>query len=87
MVGGTDVHQVERHGDVAEKGVMNEVFSLSPPTSNLIISRVGVEETKELATGSGVNHLVDVREGERILQACFIEPGELDAYLRLVVRL
>ena len=34
-----------------------------------MIAGVGVEEGEEVATGRGVDHLVDLRQGERILGA------------------
>jgi hypothetical protein len=39
---------------------------------DLVITFVGIEEAQDLAIRCRINHLVDARERERILWACFV---------------
>ena len=55
--------------------------------SDLLITRVCVEEGKALTTGCRVNDLIDLREREVILRAVFVQRGEINTHAKDVCAL
>jgi hypothetical protein len=82
LIGGSCVLQAEGHHHVAVHPVWGDesslvlVFDLQP---YLIVSRVGVNERKTLATSGGVDDLIDSREREIVFQAVLFQRCEVDA--------
>ena len=42
-----------------------------------MVTSVSIKETHLVVSGSGINHLIDLREGEAVLGASFIEVDEV----------
>ena len=47
---------------------------------DLVVTRVGVEEAQQLGAGYGVDDLVDPRQSKRVLGACAVQVGVVDAH-------
>ena len=88
LKGGAGISQAEHHSQVAEGPKWREESGLQAVGRikfDLVVSKIGIKEWQQLASGCGVNHLIYSRQSKRIFRASFLEAGVINAHAPFVV--